>query len=335
MNFGEVLQKAWKIIWKYKILWLFGLLASCGHSGGGGSGSGGGGGNGNTSTDVFHGFTDQNLPGWIVNLARTFERMVDDGTIWLIIAGVVLLTFLLVILMMVIGAFGRAGLARGAWLADSEDTPLSFKRLWHEGWHYFWRVFLTILLIGIGTAILFMVLLMPAILFGFLTLGIGLLCLVPFFCLLIPLGIALGVFEELAVVAIVGEDRGVIDSLKRSWDVIRTSPGPVIVMALILGLGGGLIRFIIGLPALLILVPIFIGGIAGTQATITGGLVVAGIFLLIYLPIAILLTSVLQAYIGSAWVLTFRRLTSGEEAAPVDANILDVLPDTDQPGLHP
>jgi hypothetical protein len=38
MDFGEVFSKAWKIIWKYKILWLFGIFASCS---GGGAGLGG------------------------------------------------------------------------------------------------------------------------------------------------------------------------------------------------------------------------------------------------------------------------------------------------------
>jgi uncharacterized membrane protein YgcG len=41
-NFGEVLTRAWKIIWKHKILWIFGILASCARgSGGGGNGGGG------------------------------------------------------------------------------------------------------------------------------------------------------------------------------------------------------------------------------------------------------------------------------------------------------
>ena len=35
MEFGEILTKAWKIIWKFKILWVFGILSSCGHGGGG------------------------------------------------------------------------------------------------------------------------------------------------------------------------------------------------------------------------------------------------------------------------------------------------------------
>ncbi len=35
MDYGEVLSKAWKIAWKFKVLWIFGILASCGQSRGG------------------------------------------------------------------------------------------------------------------------------------------------------------------------------------------------------------------------------------------------------------------------------------------------------------
>ena len=40
-NFGEVLTRAWQIIWKHRVLWIFGILASCGRGGGGGNGGGG------------------------------------------------------------------------------------------------------------------------------------------------------------------------------------------------------------------------------------------------------------------------------------------------------
>ena len=32
-NFGEVLTRAWQIIWKHKVLWIFGFLAGCGQGG--------------------------------------------------------------------------------------------------------------------------------------------------------------------------------------------------------------------------------------------------------------------------------------------------------------
>ncbi len=37
-NFSEVLTRAWQIIWKHKVLWIFGILAGCGQGGGGSSG---------------------------------------------------------------------------------------------------------------------------------------------------------------------------------------------------------------------------------------------------------------------------------------------------------
>ena len=41
MDFGYVLKRAWQIIWKFKVLWIFGILASCGQAGSsGGSNSG-------------------------------------------------------------------------------------------------------------------------------------------------------------------------------------------------------------------------------------------------------------------------------------------------------
>ena len=34
MDFGYVLRRAWQIIWKFKILWIFGILAGCGQASG-------------------------------------------------------------------------------------------------------------------------------------------------------------------------------------------------------------------------------------------------------------------------------------------------------------
>ena len=37
-NFGEVPARAWQIIWKHKVLWIFGIFAGCARGGGGGTG---------------------------------------------------------------------------------------------------------------------------------------------------------------------------------------------------------------------------------------------------------------------------------------------------------
>ena len=48
MNYSEVFSNAWKIVWKFKAFWIFGILSSCMRSGGGSSGSGGSSGGGSS-----------------------------------------------------------------------------------------------------------------------------------------------------------------------------------------------------------------------------------------------------------------------------------------------
>jgi hypothetical protein len=40
MDYLEVLHRSWNIIWKHKVLWIFGIMAGCARGGGGGGGSG-------------------------------------------------------------------------------------------------------------------------------------------------------------------------------------------------------------------------------------------------------------------------------------------------------
>ena len=37
MDYSNVISRAWKIIWKHKVLWIFGILSGCASGGGGGS----------------------------------------------------------------------------------------------------------------------------------------------------------------------------------------------------------------------------------------------------------------------------------------------------------
>lgn len=333
MNYGEVLNKSWKIIWKHKILWLFGLLASCGRGGGGGGGGGGSGSGIETRGDAFFNRLDfpfRQIPPWLDEIIKSIEHMAESGMIWLLVAGIIAVVFLSVVITIALNVIGRAGLVRGTWRADDGEEKLAFGSLLRESLHPFWRVFLLILLIGVVAVIVIAAITVPLILFGIMTMGIGLIFLLPLICLLIPVGAAVSAFEELAVVAIAGEDKGVFDSIRRAWRVVCAAPGPLIVMALILFIGGGIIRIVIELPAILILIPIVTGFLIGSQSAITGGFITAGVLFLIYLPVAILLSSVLQAYLGSAWALTFRRLAPAEAKTTPEAPILD-LPETGIP----
>ncbi len=207
--------------------------------------------------------------------------------------------------------------------------------MWAELKPYFWRVVLLNLLLAAGGIVLGLVIALPMIAIAVATLGIGLLCLLPLLCLLIPISLLIGVWVEQSMAALVGENLGVIDSLKRGFAVIRSNVTAMLVMGLILWIGGGLISLVIGLPALLILIPIFGGLIAGTFEAMRTGFIVSIVFLALYLPLAWLLGGVLQAYLSSAWVITFRRLTGREfgdaEAAARPDPVEPLMPEVVEP----
>lgn len=307
MNYGEVLENAWKIIWKHKVLWIFGLLASCSRS------SGGGGGGGGIVPGTDSGFNSDmpfgDLFPWAEGFSAQIEQVIIDSTIWIYIAAIIAIILIISLIFFILGTIGRIGLVYGAWKADDGAEHLSFGELWRESLPFFWRVLLLILLVGIFSAVIVLIILIPIIFLAIFTLGIGLICLLPLICLLIPLLWLISLLLEQSIIAVIGEGLGTLDGLKRGWEVITSNLGPYALMALILFIGGGIIGILISLPVILIIVPVLIGFISESKAVFNSSLVIAGLIFLIYLPVAIALNSILQAYLGTAWTLTFRRLT--------------------------
>ena len=296
MNYGEVIKRAWDIIWKHKVLWIFGILTSCG------------GGSSASSNSGWRTSVEQN--NW------NFQPMVNNIPDWqiaLIIAIVLLVIFVLVVLAVFLSTVGRIGMIRGTVQSDRGAERLSFGELFSGSLPYFWRVFGLNLVVGLAFALV--------VIIAVVTLAItvvGLICLIPLICVLIPIGWFISVLTEQANIAIVTENLGLIDGLKRGYQVLTTNLGPMIVMWLILGLGVSLIGgLIIGLPIILIVGPAVIGAISGTDRALGGGLLVTGLCFVAYLPVLIVLNGVLQSYIRSAWTLTYLRLTGTRPAVEV------------------
>jgi hypothetical protein len=316
MNIGEILEKAWRIIWKHKVLWIFGILAGCGSNSGGvnfnnmlQSRSSGSTINNQSLPNVFN----NQIPPQIEN----FLLQLQHGQInWAAISGVVLavacILAILWLIALVIGTFGRIGLVRGAWLSDAGMGPINFSSLWGQSALFFWRV----LLFNILLMVIQLVLIAMVIGMAFVTLGFGL-------CLALPLMVVvewfLTVWTQEAIVAIVGDNLSVGEAINRSWNMIFQNLGTFALTALILFIGSGIISFVIGLPAILIAVPIVVGTISSSKSVMTTSLIVAGILLLIYLPIAVILSGILNAYLGTAWTLVYRRMTGlGPVAEPAE-----------------
>ncbi len=296
MDFGEVLSKAWQIIWKHKVLWIFGILASCGGGSSGASNSG------------WRNSAEQN--GW------NYQPMINNIPEWQIalIVGIILIVILvLVVLAVFLSTVGRIGMIRGTVQADRGADRLSFGELFSGSLTYFWRVFGLNLIVGLAFALAVIIVVVP------LAISIiGWICLIPLICLLIPIGWFVSLLTEQANIAIVSENLSITDGIKRGYEVFRANIGPLIVMSLILGLGVSLVGgLIIGLPIALIVGPAVIGVISGNETALGGGLLVTGLCLVAYLPVLIVANGILQSYIRSAWALTYLRLTGKRPAVEV------------------
>jgi hypothetical protein len=294
-NFGEVLARAWQIIWKHKILWVFGIFASCSRGGGGSGGGGGRGGNGN-----------QQFPQW----QRTMEQIgqwISDNP-WIVVVAVILV-LLLIALTIFLGTIGRIGLIKGTYQAEQGVERLVFGELFSESMPYFWRVFGLSLLIGLITLLIFL----PLILFGVITAGVGFLCILPLICILIPVLWAVSVVIEQANVAIVLENLGIGDGLRKGWEVVRNNAGPMVVLALILFIGSGVIGFLLALPIIAAVVPFAFGAATNNTNPLWFGVICFAL----YFPVLLVLGGIMTAYMQTVWALTYMRLTRPHDNAPV------------------
>lgn len=323
-NFSEVLTRAWQIVWKHKVLWIFGILAGCGRGGSNfnSGGDSGGGGNGGVA----------NVPDLPPQLERVFDWIAGNVTTFVVI--VITLACVITLITVFLGAIGRIGLIRGTAQADGGAESLIFGQLFSESMPYLWRVFGLSLLAGLP---FFIVILMVILLGAVFAVGmsqtgdagaVGIVGMLPVilgcFCILIPVGWVIGLIVRQSERSIVLEDSPVMPSLSRGWEIFRSNLGPIIVMAIILAVITLAVGFVIAIPLLIIVVPAVIAFAAG-EGQSWNPLLFALICICLYAPVSWVLNGIAIAYAESAWTLTYMRLTRKPDSNDI------VTPPTEQP----
>jgi hypothetical protein len=306
MNFGEVLSKAWQIIWKHKVLWIFGILAGLL-----GSGS-------NNLSYTLNDANPNNLPPAIQEYTQSPEQMIP-----LVILGI-LVGLVLLVLVIFLGTIGRIGLIRGTQMADSGSSRLVLGELFSGSMPYFWRVFFLNLLFGLAVSAFVIILVLGAIFGSILTLGLGLICLVPLCCLMIPVFWAVNIFLEQANIAIVVENVGIWEGLSQGWKVFSSNLGVMIGMGLILWLISLATGLLIGIPLIFTLAPVVTTALWQAEDLFRGSVIFGVVCFCLYLPVLIFLTGILTAYIKSAWTLMYLRLT--KQGQPIMADDIPLPP---------
>ena len=313
-NFGEILTRAWQIVWKHRVLWIFGILASCGRGGSSFNSNISGGGDGGFGTPP-------DLPPQLMQFLQAIEENLTA-----FIAITVAVVCIIWIVTIFLSTIGKIGLIRGTAQIDGGTEGLIFGQLFSESTPYFWRIFGLSFLIGLPVIVGVTVLAAGLAFFAVSASSgsdagtVGSIALVPILigciCALIPLMFVVRMITRQSENAIVLEDMSVLPALSKGWDIFRNNLGPIIIMAIILAVINFAAGLIITIPIIIVVLPAAVAFAFGEAQNWTP-MAIAGACLCLYIPISLLLNGIAIAYTESAWTLTYLRLTRVQDDQPV------------------
>jgi hypothetical protein len=325
MDYGEILATAWKITWKNKVLWIFGILIGLTQAV-------------SVGNNIFRIFLQSDIlpPSVLGNLINVFN--VRAPSFWI---GLVLLTCGLMFFMLLLTSIGQIGILKGVILADSsENSTFSFGDIAKAIKTYFWRVFGLSSAVGFGFLFVFMIFyaaIVAAIVGGaFMTRGSGptaiipillltTICMLPLLCIFILACWIVGAMVMFATIAIINDDLGIVAALGQSFKFLRKHFWKIVLVIFIIGVVAGLIGIILAVPmSFTSFIPLMALGNGG-DGRIGGSIVwISVLCLLAYTPILVFLSAILSVYTHAIWTLTYRRLSK-----PVD------MPAPTQPAVEP
>lgn len=308
-NFGEVLSRAWQIVWKHKILWIFGILASCNTNRG----------SYNFSNSANYQEDAGNLPPQVTDW---INQMADN--LIPVIAVLVAIFCVILILSVFLGTMGRIGLIRGTSSVEGGTEHLAFGQLFRESLPFFWRSFWLWFLVGLP--FFFLMLLMLGLfamgLFAMLGSGaedmalVGLLGMLPVVlicsCIIALLGWVVGLIGQQAQNAIVVDDLGTLPALSRGWELFKDNLGSIFLMAIILAVISFAVGMLIAIPVMIIVLPAMMAFFVGQGESMTP-LIILGLCMVAFIPVSLVINGVFSSYHEAVWTLTYLRLTRKPE----------------------
>lgn len=324
VDFSRLIGDTWRLVWRHKFLWFFGLFA-------GGSSSFGGG-NFNFSTDSYDDSPSGNGRGQVDDTGQEILDWVNAHlTLVIILVAAVITLFVLLWLWSVI--------CRGAVIGSARDVrqkrSINFKSAFARGRESFGRLLLfdlflfllgICLFIIIAAAVLFILLLVfvadtaGSVILSIL--GLWLLALIVFglgylsCCTIwfVP-WIFFGVIINYATRAVVLEGLRPMAAFRRGWRVMMDNLGQTMLMFLIslgLSIGAGIaIVLAVGLSS----VPSIIAWIlAYNQDWPLSLIIVASALMIIPIVLMILVAAAMNTYFTSYWTIGYDKLAGNEPA---------------------
>ncbi len=358
MDHIKVLKRAWEITWRYRVLWIFGIILALttAHWGGGNNG-------GQAQYKVSG---EDFSPGGEFYIPEISPEVVS----MLITIGIGLAC--VIVLLIVVATIARyvAETALIRMVDDYEETgeQRSVRQGFRLGWsRTTFRLFLIKLLIGLPTALVFILLFLltlaplllwitdstaPRAIGTVATIGLSFLILLLLIVVVTVISLLMKFFWRACAL----EGLGVIESLRQGFGVVRHHWRDVLVMWLIMiGVGIGWIIAMIAITIVLfpvILLLIVVGGVlGGLPALLVGGLaslffdgavpwilaaVIGGpIFILVVAAPWIFMGGLMEVFKSSTWTLTYRELRALEGLEAEREIETEEWPELDKSGSDP
>jgi hypothetical protein len=345
MDHIKVLKRAFEITWRYRALWIFGIILALTAGGGGGGGNSGyqfsGGNGGNGGGDWYSWQHPSDVPQEVV------------WTIVAIVAAVACVVLILIVAGTIARYVSETALIR--MVDDHEETgeKRSIRRGFRLGWsRTAWRLFLINLLVDLPIMLAFLLLFL--LIGGLVALAVWALLkwsvVVGVLGIITSSGLFVVILLALILVAIVLEllrpfflracaleEIGVIEAIRAGFQFVKRHFGDVAIMWLLM-IGLGIAWFIVMIPVtiLLLLAGIVVGGVpaltigglaslvfGGPGGWIAGGIVGVLIFIVVVAVPGLFLGGLAEVFKSSVWTLTYRELRALEGLAPKPGALLE------------
>jgi hypothetical protein len=325
MDHFKIIRRALATTWRYRALWLFGVLLAL-TSGGRGNGGGGGGGGNVTLPGPENSFPGVDVAGPPIWLILT------------IVGVIVVLAFAFAIVSVIVRYLSENALIKMVDEHEETGTKVGIGGGFGLGWsRSAGRFFLIDLVVFLPTVFLLILglLLGASPLLLWITreqalgvvgtiLAIGLILLVVLF--FIAVFIVLSLLRHFFLRAAALEGRGVFESIGEGFGLVRRHVVDVVLMGLIM-FGIGIAVTLVSIPLILALVilallaggapALLLGGLAslifeGAVPWIVGAVVGIPLFFLVFGIPALFLSGVYETFKSTTWTLAYRELRAME-----------------------
>ena len=323
MNYGAIIERAGRMILRYRYLWLLGLL------GGGDTFSAPTGFPGSFSgpvpvgnaphSDVYY-FGPSPAPSWVPLSAGGSPNMGSffsdhPGVLAAIIVGVLLVFVIAAVFFFFLGPVSTGGLVRAA-VEHDDGRSFAFGQAWQAGLRTFWRVLalrlLEVVALLFALAILGILALISLAASGFTASAFGSLGLV--FLLIILVSIAIQVIATLAIRAVVMDERNISQAVESAIALVRRRLGRVALVWVISVAISIAIAIALFVALAIIAIPFVLLGVI-TYAAGVGLAIPAVLGILVAIVVLLAAAGASGAYTSVLWTLAYRRFDGEPPAA--------------------